>query len=234
MCADGQSPSSEPGTRPGGDGPDRDRLSISASSRTSDTAAPGVSCAAAFSTRTRRRSGARGSVLRYAARRRRRSRRAAPRDGQLRRAQAQERQGVAGTEPPVRRALHPDPRLVDEPRRGPFRDRGAPGHPPRRLQISQGPQHQGSAPSSTAGTTAPTPSSGPRGCPPHHDASGRRKACPKRHGSWSYILDIGTDPVTGKRRQSKQGGFKTQADAQKALSDALISVDRGLHRTTTT
>ena len=53
-----------------------------------------------------------------------------------------ERQGVAEREPPVRRPLHPDPRLLDEPRRGLVRHRRAPGHPPRRVQVRQRPQHQ--------------------------------------------------------------------------------------------
>ena len=67
-------------------------------------------------------------------------------------------------------------------------------------------------------------------CPPRYDATGKKKACPKRHGSWYYVLDIGAEPVTGKRRQSRQGGFKTQADAEKALSDSLNRVRTGLHR----
>lgn len=67
-------------------------------------------------------------------------------------------------------------------------------------------------------------------CPPRRDHTGKIKACPKRHGSWSYVLDVGKDPVTGRRRQSKQGGFKTQADAERALSDALSRVGSGLHR----
>ena len=54
----------------------------------------------------------------------------------------QERQGVAGRPPPVRRALHPDPRLLDEPRRGLVRHRRTPGHPPRGVQVRQGPQRQ--------------------------------------------------------------------------------------------
>ena len=45
-------------------------------------------------------------------------------------------------EPPVRRPLHPHPRLLDEPRRDLVRHPRAPGHPPRSLQVRQGPQHQ--------------------------------------------------------------------------------------------
>ena len=57
--------------------------------------------------------------------------RAAPRDGQLRRPQAPQRDGVAGRAPAIRRALHPDPRLLDEPGRGLVRHRRAASHPPR-------------------------------------------------------------------------------------------------------
>src|SRR3954447_5953656 len=49
---------------------------------------------------------------------------------------------MARPAPAVRRALHSDPRLLDEPGRGLVRNRRAPGHPPRRVHLSQGPQHQ--------------------------------------------------------------------------------------------
>lgn len=49
---------------------------------------------------------------------------------------------LAGRQPAVRRALHPHPRVVDEPGRGVVRDRRAPSHPPRRVQVRQGPQRQ--------------------------------------------------------------------------------------------
>jgi len=41
--------------------------------------------------------------------------------------------------------------------------------------------------------------------------------------TWSYILDIGTDPKTGKRKQKKKGGFKTKKAAEQAA--ALIVTD---------
>ena len=58
-------------------------------------------------------------------------------------------------------------------------------------------------------------------CPPLYDAAGRRKACPRRHGSWSFIADVGDDPATGKRKQLKRGGFRTKEDAETALSTLL-------------
>ena len=68
--------------------------------------------------------------------------RAAPGDGQLRRPQARQRQGVAHTEPAVRHPLHPDPRVLDEPGRGLVLPDRTPSHPPWRVHLGQGPQHQ--------------------------------------------------------------------------------------------
>ncbi|RZU16437.1 site-specific recombinase XerD [Kribbella rubisoli] len=58
-------------------------------------------------------------------------------------------------------------------------------------------------------------------CLVEYDTRGRRKACNKRHGSWSFVVDVGADPKTGNRRQVRRGGFRTQDEAQKAL-DAVI------------
>ncbi len=55
-------------------------------------------------------------------------------------------------------------------------------------------------------------------CPPLYDAAGRRKACPRRHGSWSFVADVGDDPATGKRKQVKRGGFRTKDEAETALA----------------
>jgi Arm domain-containing DNA-binding protein len=67
-------------------------------------------------------------------------------------------------------------------------------------------------------------------CPAARDASGRRVDCPQPHGSWSFILDVGTDRATGKRKQVKRGGFPTQAAAHEALNVAL----EALRKTTDT
>src|SRR3954453_11895591 len=67
-------------------------------------------------------------------------------------------------------------------------------------------------------------------CPPQHDTRGRLKACSKRHGSWAYVLDVGRDPSTGKRRQERRSGFKTQAEASTALREAITSVEQGRYR----
>ncbi len=68
------------------------------------------------------------------------------------------------------------------------------------------------------------------GCPAVYDGRGNRKACPKRHGSWGYVLDVGTNPVTGKRKQVRRSGLRTQAEASVALAAAMAAVDAGRYR----
>src|SRR5262249_51194712 len=51
-------------------------------------------------------------------------------------------QSLAGRAPPHPRPLHPDPRLLDEPRRGMVLPRRTPSDPPRHLHLSQRPQRQ--------------------------------------------------------------------------------------------
>lgn len=64
-------------------------------------------------------------------------------------------------------------------------------------------------------------------CPVERDAKGRRKACKKAHGSWTFVADLGIDPATGKRRQVRKSGFRTSDDAQEELSKYLTSVANG-------
>ena len=64
-------------------------------------------------------------------------------------------------------------------------------------------------------------------CPAEFDAAGKKKTCRKAHGSWSFVADTGIDPATGKRRQVKRGGFRTQGDAEQALSELLAQVGTG-------
>lgn len=48
----------------------------------------------------------------------------------------------------------------------------------------------------------------------------------KRTGStWGYVVDIGR--VDGRRRQVRKRGFRTRKDAQHALNDALVELQRG-------
>lgn len=45
--------------------------------------------------------------------------------------------------------------------------------------------------------------------------------------TWSYILDIGIDPKTGKRKQKKKGGFKTKKDVTLAAAIVIQELDQG-------
>ena len=40
----------------------------------------------------------------------------------------------------------------------------------------------------------------------------------KRGGTYTYVLDMPPDPVTGRRRQKTQGGFRTKRQCQAALN----------------
>ena len=60
------------------------------------------------------------------------------------------------------------------------------------------------------------------------DAEGRRTNCNKKHGTWYYRHDLPRDS-RGRRRQVKQGGFATEREARKALTQALSELDRGVH-----
>lgn len=44
---------------------------------------------------------------------------------------------------------------------------------------------------------------------------------------WQYVLDLGHDPATGKRRQRRKRGFPTQAEAAAALIEARRAVRLG-------
>lgn len=49
----------------------------------------------------------------------------------------------------------------------------------------------------------------------------------KRGRRWSYVVDIGRDPESGRRRQRWKGGFGTKREAELALRRALDAVDTG-------
>lgn len=49
----------------------------------------------------------------------------------------------------------------------------------------------------------------------------------KRGTKWSYTVDIGKDPRTGKRKQKTQSGFKTKKEAQAALAELVNDVEKG-------
>jgi integrase len=55
----------------------------------------------------------------------------------------------------------------------------------------------------------------------------------KRGSTWSYVVDLGPDPATGKRRQTMKGGFRTKKDAQAALGAILGDAQTGAHNAPT-
>src|ERR1039458_5997037 len=44
-------------------------------------------------------------------------------------------------------------------------------------------------------------------------------------GLWAFVVDVGTDPKTGRRRQTRRRGFKGQRAAQKELTRLRREVD---------
>jgi integrase len=49
----------------------------------------------------------------------------------------------------------------------------------------------------------------------------------KRGKSWSFVVDVGRDSKTDKRRQTWRSGFKTRRDAERGLTELLDRLDRG-------
>jgi integrase len=49
----------------------------------------------------------------------------------------------------------------------------------------------------------------------------------KRGKTWTFVVDIGPDPATGKRRQLTKGGFALERDAVRAMRQALGRVESG-------
>ena len=51
----------------------------------------------------------------------------------------------------------------------------------------------------------------------------------RRGATWTYVVDVGRDPATGRRRQQTKGGFRTKKDAERALGETMRSLDEGTH-----
>ncbi|MFB5190684.1 site-specific integrase [Alicyclobacillus fastidiosus] len=47
--------------------------------------------------------------------------------------------------------------------------------------------------------------------------------------SWYIVFDMGTDPITGKRRQKKKRGFGTKKDAESALAKMMAEAESGMY-----
>lgn len=51
----------------------------------------------------------------------------------------------------------------------------------------------------------------------------------KRGNTFSFTVDIGRDPITGKRKQKTKSGFKTKKAAQEALNEVVYEVNKGVY-----
>lgn len=49
----------------------------------------------------------------------------------------------------------------------------------------------------------------------------------KRGKTWTFVVDIGKDPLTGKRKQYSKGGFRIKKDAEKACAEFISSYHNG-------
>lgn len=50
----------------------------------------------------------------------------------------------------------------------------------------------------------------------------------KRGDTWTYVLDVGKDPKTGKRQQKTKGGFKRKKDAEEAAVKLKEELSNGI------
>jgi integrase len=64
---------------------------------------------------------------------------------------------------------------------------------------------------------------------PHCKCEGKKTKKCSCGAKWSYIVDIGTDPKTGKRKQKKKGGFKSKTEAQAAAALLVADLQLGTH-----
>lgn len=51
----------------------------------------------------------------------------------------------------------------------------------------------------------------------------------KKTGKYYYTVDIGIDPLTGKRKQKKKRGFITKKEAENALTKVLSEIHTGTY-----
>lgn len=52
----------------------------------------------------------------------------------------------------------------------------------------------------------------------------------RRRGSgWAYVVDVGRDLATGRRRRRTKGGFRTKKEAERAVGELMRSLDDGTY-----
>lgn len=47
-------------------------------------------------------------------------------------------------------------------------------------------------------------------------------------GTWEFVVDLGNDPATGKRRQARRSGFRTKKEAEEELRRLQNEADKGV------
>ena len=51
----------------------------------------------------------------------------------------------------------------------------------------------------------------------------------RRGTTWSYVVDVGRDPASGRRRQRTKGGYRTKKEAQQALAALIRTLGDGTY-----
>ena len=51
----------------------------------------------------------------------------------------------------------------------------------------------------------------------------------RRGTTWSYVVDVGRDPASGRRRQRTKGGYRTKKEAQQALAAVIRTLGDGTY-----
>lgn len=64
---------------------------------------------------------------------------------------------------------------------------------------------------------------------PHCKCPGKQTKKCGCGAKWAYIISVGIDPRTGKRKQKKKGGFDTKGEAETAAAILLSSIKQGTY-----
>src|ERR1700690_3687663 len=51
----------------------------------------------------------------------------------------------------------------------------------------------------------------------------------RRGTTWTYMVDVGRDPASGRRRQRTKGGYRTKKEAQQALATVIRTLGDGTY-----
>lgn len=50
----------------------------------------------------------------------------------------------------------------------------------------------------------------------------------RKHGTgWQFTVNLGKDPLTGKRKQKSKGGFRTKKECEKAVNELVMQLEKG-------